>query len=279
MSTASKLPLSPSLKPDSKRSSPDHDIPLHTRIVMAYKYEDNDWNPCASLIMINNFENGDKDVLTTNDPMTTLASPHGCVRSKVATPGGMVDIPRDVCIVSENGDIEYKFANQKAHGVVASLLEMQLMHRMNGVIQRITGEHNSVNALLKNFYTNGWDSVAEHQDNEEELIGGVVAAVSFGGKRKLVFRKASAKKFMDKHKFVFTDDREVMVDGRVFVTLVYNGNKYRVIKNKYEWIDPTGCLWMMVGKEFQTLLTHEVPKTKTPNERPRLSFTGRKHNK
>ena len=241
------------------------------------------WDPCAELVVVPGFISGEFNI-TESDPESgsgsaTLASTHGCSRDKAQTPRGPVDIPRGVCIVSPNEDFGYSYGGQKAKRAKASARELDLMDKMNKGVERITGVSDSINALLKNHYRDENDSVSEHQDNEQELTGGLVAAVSIGEKRQLVFRPALSKKFMTKHSITRTDDAPVCMEGRMYVTVVYNKRKYRVIQKPFKWTDPTKCLWIMKGKEFQTLLTHEVPKSKIKGLKGRISFTGRKHNK
>ena len=50
------------------------------------------------------------------------------------------------------------------------------------------------NSVLLNYYRNGTDSMGLHADNEKELgENPVIASVSFGATRKMIFRKSNSK--------------------------------------------------------------------------------------
>jgi hypothetical protein len=234
--------------------------------------------PVATLVVYLHFICDPETVVDPrNDEEQTLANTAGCISQSFRG----VRIPRDVCIVSKNALLGYTYAGQTPPRKCASRLELALIDRMNTFIEWYLGadQPQKVNALLKNYYRDQEDSVSPHQDKVHELVGPLVVAVSFGEKREITFRPATGKKFMAAQNLARGDTKETprVINGLKYITLVHEGIEYLVIKDKYEFVDPTQCLWAMEGPMFQVLLTHGIEKEKGKVLGGRVSYTGRCH--
>lgn len=247
------------------------------KLVFAYRVEGRERIPCAELWTVKGFvSDSSTEVSMNNNPLHSLSTPVNCRQDQINMFGRIIPVPRESCLSSEKGDFDYVFSNQSGKGAVATALELELISKMNDAVFKLTGVEDSVNALLKNHYRHKDDSVSPHQDKEQHIKRGLVAAVSVGEQRLIVFSPAIQDKFRTEKGISMTREKKVVIKGLAFITVMCKGQKYLVIEKPYTWTDPTGCLWLMKGNEFQTLLTHAVPKVNFPCK-ARISFTGRYH--
>lgn len=130
--------------------------------------------------------------------------------------------------------VGYRFSGQTMKsGALSSELQELITH----VNKTLETEYNGV---LINVYETGLDYISAHSDDEREVRGNKVAAISFGSNRVFRIRDKKTKKIVFDQKT--TDGQLLVMDG-----------------------------------EFQQEFTHEIPPVSRGNIGLRVSFTFRNH--
>jgi alkylated DNA repair dioxygenase AlkB len=130
--------------------------------------------------------------------------------------------------------VGYRFSGQTLKN---GNLTPELRELLNLVNEHLEMDYNGV---LVNVYETGLDYISAHSDNEKEIRGTKVAAISFGSERIFRIRNKQTKKIVLDH---VTQDGELLVmDG-----------------------------------EFQKEFTHEIPPTTKAEVGMRVSLTFRSH--